>query len=507
MASQDPLELAKQGNIQAIDALLGRMLGPRGVAAKSVLNQGHLHVLLESETVPDQSTLVPFVHQAISRLGSTQFKSLTVYGRQRDQQGKPSWSQVVNLGSDEQPVSPAAPPVQPPMPPAPPPAPSSVSVEDTLDPISQLTAELNLPDSEAPDARDVLLESSVSPIPPAPLDMPASQPMGQFAHLPQELPEVVPPPPHLVQPPGDPSSFGSALVDNFPDNPGNVEGTFAYDGVIPYVSPAEDAVIPPLDATWDRQADGIAADSSDGSGYGAVERDRAGVSLTASDTTSDLIVDQNGRDSTDLDATSSGVEEMPIARAFAVGGLALLLVGIVLVQGRVMSEQARVAIDKADALLAQSATLRRAGNVSSIKALQAEITKTIQQLQATPAIPLLVPDGEVASEKRGQLEKEQLALQQRLKREEEATKLLAMSQQTAQAAVNILQDAPGSLSALTQSQRKWQQAIAELERVPKDTTAGKDAAQKLTLYRANLAEVQKQIDGLSRQRPRGVTRR
>jgi hypothetical protein len=337
--------------------------------------------------------------------------------------------------------------------------------------------------------------------------MSASQSMEQFAHLPQELPEVVPPPPHLVQPPRNPSSFGSALVDNFPDNPGNVEGTFAYDGVIPYVSPAEDAVIPPLDAAWDRQADSIAADSPDGSGYGAVERDRAGVSLTASDTTSDLIVDQNGSDSTDLDATSSEVEEMPIARAFAVGGLALLLVGIVLVQGRVMSEQARVAIDKADALLAQSATLRRAGNVSSIKALQAEITKTIQQLQATPAIPLLVPDGEVASEKRGQLEKEQLALQQRLKREEEATKLLAMSQQTAQAAVNILQDAPGSLSALTQSQRKWQQAIAELERVPKDTTAGKDAAQKLTLYRANLAEVQKQIDGLSRQRPRGVTRR
>ncbi len=440
MASQNLLELAKQGNIQAIDMLLGRMLEPRGITAKAVLQDGRLHLLLESDQALDQSTLVPFVHQAISRLGSSEIKSLTVYGKQRGQQGQP-WSQVVNLTAGEQ-----------------------QSVAGTAAEPGKTTdlPPVDLPPVASGHTSGVTADVATSLAPPAPPKQ--TRPLSD-----QYLPQVPPPPPSLIQHTPPPSPLSS---------PRNTEDSEA---------------ILPLDAAWDSQLDDLPDSATQDTSFlspGAEQMPESIASDTMPDHDDDLIPD-----------VESSTGEMPIARAGAVIALALVLVGIVLVQGRILSGQAQIAVDQADALLAKGATLRKAGDINQLKAMQAEIAQMLKTLQAIPVIPVLVPEG-AASEKRAQLAQEQARLQQQIKQEEAASKTLQSAQQAAQAAVNATKDAPNSLPALRRAESKWQEAIDVLETIPKDTIAGKDAAQKLALYQSNLAEIRKQIGSFPRTRSR-----
>ncbi|GAP96009.1 type IV pilin-like G/H family protein [Leptolyngbya sp. NIES-2104] len=59
---------AKQGNAEAIAALMNRHLEPKGIIAKAVLQNGLLLVTLEGSETPNQSQLFPFVKQGISGL-------------------------------------------------------------------------------------------------------------------------------------------------------------------------------------------------------------------------------------------------------------------------------------------------------------------------------------------------------------------------------------------------------------------------------------------------------
>ncbi|MCS6814523.1 MAG: hypothetical protein NZ772_13290 [Cyanobacteria bacterium] len=468
MASQNLLELARQGNPQAINAFLGRMLEPKGITAKTVVQDDRLHLLLESNQALDQAVLVPFVHQVISRLGATRFKSLTIYGKQRNQQGQP-WSQVINLAEPD--LTPSSThqelnvPSPPPgahqelnVPPPPPIVPTRSASRDNASAVSPIPPVASPPDS-----------ADQPQVPAPPLDVPQPQILEPLRDAPQS--QVPAPPPDVPQSPA--SAATSALTQSFETADVTVD---------------ELTDIPPLALNWDSQLDDqTAADS-------APTNPLPQVSPQATPTSEPVAEDNVLEDEPQI---AEG--EMPIARAIAVVGLALALVGIVLLQGRMISTKARTTIDQADALIAKS---KKPGDVDDIKRLQGDMNTVIQELRTIPAIPFLVPDGVTASEKLDILQQEQRRLQQRLKQEDMATKVLAVAQRHAQEASDMVKVSPNNLSVLRQAEQKWGLAIAELEKVPSSTNAGREAAQKLPTYKTNYAEVKKQIAALSQPRTR-----
>jgi hypothetical protein len=97
------LELAKQGNAQAIATLMNRQLQPKGITAKAALLEGCLQIMLESAQVPNQQALVAFVRKGLTSLGAVSIERVRVYGRQTAKE-VPAWSQDFEL-SKAQPFS------------------------------------------------------------------------------------------------------------------------------------------------------------------------------------------------------------------------------------------------------------------------------------------------------------------------------------------------------------------------------------------------------------------
>jgi len=91
------LELAKQGNAQAIATLLNRSLQPKGITAKANLKDGCLHLMLEAAKAPEQQTLVAFLQKGLENLGSSAFQKVKVYGRPIGED-IPTWTQEFILG-------------------------------------------------------------------------------------------------------------------------------------------------------------------------------------------------------------------------------------------------------------------------------------------------------------------------------------------------------------------------------------------------------------------------
>jgi hypothetical protein len=50
----NPVELARAGDCKAIDYLINQQLSSKGITARSVFQDGHLQIILESETTPNQ---------------------------------------------------------------------------------------------------------------------------------------------------------------------------------------------------------------------------------------------------------------------------------------------------------------------------------------------------------------------------------------------------------------------------------------------------------------------
>lgn len=93
---QSPLEAAKQGNPEAIAALLNRSLQAKGISAKVTIKGQLLQILLESEQVPDQATLIPFIQKGITGLGIAAIEVVRVYGKSSASQ-MPDWNDEFSL--------------------------------------------------------------------------------------------------------------------------------------------------------------------------------------------------------------------------------------------------------------------------------------------------------------------------------------------------------------------------------------------------------------------------
>ncbi len=96
MTQTNLLELAKQGNVEAIASLINRQLQAKGITAKIALKGACLQVMLESPEVPDQQALVTFLRKGITSLGVASIERVRVYGRQTDEEF-PAWNQEFEL--------------------------------------------------------------------------------------------------------------------------------------------------------------------------------------------------------------------------------------------------------------------------------------------------------------------------------------------------------------------------------------------------------------------------
>ena len=96
MTPQEVLSAAKQGNPQAIVALMNRNLKPKGITAKAKLIDGCLHIMMEGVTLPNQAAIVRYVANGIKALNVEAVKSLAIYG-QVTGRTRPEWMERVEL--------------------------------------------------------------------------------------------------------------------------------------------------------------------------------------------------------------------------------------------------------------------------------------------------------------------------------------------------------------------------------------------------------------------------
>ena len=96
MTQPNILELAKQGDVDAIASLMNRHLHPKGIAAKVTFQDAWLEVTLESAQVPNQQILVAFIRKGLTGLGAASIESVKIYGQQTGKKF-PAWIKEFNL--------------------------------------------------------------------------------------------------------------------------------------------------------------------------------------------------------------------------------------------------------------------------------------------------------------------------------------------------------------------------------------------------------------------------
>lgn len=90
------LQLAKQGDPKAIAALMNKSLQPKGITAKVAFKNNCLQIMLESDQVPDQQTLVTFVRKGITNLETALIEKVKIYGKCLGEEF-PAWNQEFEL--------------------------------------------------------------------------------------------------------------------------------------------------------------------------------------------------------------------------------------------------------------------------------------------------------------------------------------------------------------------------------------------------------------------------
>ncbi len=96
MTQQHTEELAKQGDVNAIEALINELLEPNGIKAKVGLKDSCLYVACLSAQIPEKQALVRCIAKRILRLGIKSFQSAKIYAAQWGQ-NLPVWQQEIPL--------------------------------------------------------------------------------------------------------------------------------------------------------------------------------------------------------------------------------------------------------------------------------------------------------------------------------------------------------------------------------------------------------------------------
>lgn len=97
MSQQSILELAKQGDPNAIAVLLNKSLNSKGISAEVTRERTLLKVIVESSRIPEQANLVRFVQTDLLRLRIPDVDALEISGQQTGTDAI-AWKQKVSLG-------------------------------------------------------------------------------------------------------------------------------------------------------------------------------------------------------------------------------------------------------------------------------------------------------------------------------------------------------------------------------------------------------------------------
>jgi hypothetical protein len=103
MTQPNLLELAKQGNAQAIATLMNRQLQPQGITIKAALKDNCLQMMLQSTPVSDREEMVAFVRKGLTTLGVAAIARVKIYGRQTGED-VPAWSEEFELAKQTPPT-------------------------------------------------------------------------------------------------------------------------------------------------------------------------------------------------------------------------------------------------------------------------------------------------------------------------------------------------------------------------------------------------------------------
>ncbi|MEH2275815.1 MAG: hypothetical protein V7K40_13775 [Nostoc sp.] len=90
------LELAKQGDTNAINTLISQWLNLPIITPKTSFKQNCLQIMLESIEVPVQQLVVPLICNGLINLGIQSFKNVKIYGRVTGEYF-PDWQQEIEL--------------------------------------------------------------------------------------------------------------------------------------------------------------------------------------------------------------------------------------------------------------------------------------------------------------------------------------------------------------------------------------------------------------------------
>ncbi|HEY9609059.1 hypothetical protein [Allocoleopsis sp.] len=90
------LELAKQGDEQAIISVMNYLLQDKGITAQAAQKDDCLLVVLKSEQLPEKKDSVAFIHKLMVKLAVKSIKTVKIYGKQIGQPS-PAWTESLDL--------------------------------------------------------------------------------------------------------------------------------------------------------------------------------------------------------------------------------------------------------------------------------------------------------------------------------------------------------------------------------------------------------------------------
>lgn len=99
MSQPNLVALAQQGDPRAIAALVNRHFQPQGIQGRVTVKAGNLHLLLESDAVPDRTTQLAEIARLFREHEIHAFETIMVYGRQQGAK-QPAWQDTVDLSAD-----------------------------------------------------------------------------------------------------------------------------------------------------------------------------------------------------------------------------------------------------------------------------------------------------------------------------------------------------------------------------------------------------------------------
>ncbi|MBW4443928.1 MAG: type IV pilin-like G/H family protein [Plectolyngbya sp. WJT66-NPBG17] len=100
MEQSNLLELAKQGEPNAIAALMNAVLSPKGITARARMDEDCLCIFLESQKPLNQETLVAFIQKGLLELGNDSIRSVRAQGKRIGEEGF-AWTREFSLRSSE----------------------------------------------------------------------------------------------------------------------------------------------------------------------------------------------------------------------------------------------------------------------------------------------------------------------------------------------------------------------------------------------------------------------